>query len=144
MHTKGRWAQDTKIECVRNILDLQYYPGQRKGNVKQLRYLCSTSTVSNGVIPWSIAITSDQARKKVTFRFWPVFIRSCEHDITKWVSSAPELYEYLGFLNFIGQDVQCEQKVHKDNVAYQCRVVQDGYCILGRCLRVILKLLGIL
>ena len=25
MHTKGWRAQDTKIECVRNIVDLQYF-----------------------------------------------------------------------------------------------------------------------
>ena len=50
---------------------------------EQLRYLCSTSTLSNYVIPCSIAITSDQGRKlkKVTFRLYPAFIRSCEHDI---------------------------------------------------------------
>ena len=28
MRTKGRRAQDTKIECVRNILDLQYFPAE--------------------------------------------------------------------------------------------------------------------
>ena len=58
MRTKGRRAQDTKIECVRNILDLQYTNAQTKKKKKTptrirqtLTLLGSVASVPSSMIP---------------------------------------------------------------------------------------------